>query len=419
MSSDATPHAAHPVRPITDGEVEAFTAQLDLGYHENPPQEAHDLWMRLLPRERTIAAFDGEELVGTGGEFAFRMTVPGAVAVDAAGVSVITVKATHRRRGILTAMMRHQMDGWHERGDASVAVLQASEPAIYGRFGYGLGTQQLALTIPRGAEALAAVPGSDKVRLRMMDPFQAYDRCQEVHDAILLSRPGMLRRVGEGWRDSALADNEFARDGAGPLRCVLAEDASGTTVGFARYRVKDDHDIPGRPSGKVRVQEIYGRDLASYAAMWRFLLEIDLVSEVQAAVPTDDPLMFLLADTRQVVPRLQDSMYVRLVDVDRALAARRYATAVDVVFEVSDAFCPWNTGRWRLSGDADGAVCERTTAPADLVLGPRELGAAYLGGFSLGALGRAGRIEELRPGALAEASRALVSDVAPWLPFGF
>jgi predicted acetyltransferase len=107
------------------------------------------------------------------------------------------------------------------------------------------------------------------------------------------------------------------------------------------------------------------------------------------------------------------------VDVDRALAARRYATPVDVVFEVADTFCPWNTGRWRLSGDADGAVCSRTTDPADLVLGPRELGAAYLGGFSLGALERAGRIEELRPGALAAASRAFVSDAAPYLPFGF
>ncbi|OLE26854.1 MAG: hypothetical protein AUG49_06990 [Catenulispora sp. 13_1_20CM_3_70_7] len=129
--------------------------------------------------------------------------------------------------------------------------------------------------------------------------------------------------------------------------------------------------------------------------------------------------MYLLADPRQAVPRLQDVLYVRLVDVDRALAARRYATPVDVVFEVSDPLCPWNTGRWRLSGDAGGAVCEATTDPADLVLGPRELSAAYLGGFPLGALGRAGRIEELRPGALAEASRAFVSDVAPFVPFGF
>jgi predicted acetyltransferase len=255
--------------------------------------------------------------------------------------------------------------------------------------------------------------------MRMTDPLEGYERCQEVFEANRLVRPGMLARVGEAWRDSVLADHEFAREGAGPLRCVLAEDADGQVAGFARYRVKADWDNPARPEGKVKVKELYGRDLASSVAVWRFLCDLDLTSEIQGEVPVDDPLLFLLADPRQAVPRVQDQLYVRLVDVDRALAARRYAEPVDVVFEVSDRFCPWNTARWRLSGGADGAVCERTTDPADLALGPRELGAAYLGGFSPAALGRAGRIEELRPGALAAASRAFVSDIAPWLPFGF
>lgn len=416
MSSDG---AFYPIRPITDDEVPAYTAHLDLAFHENPPQKVHDIGMRLLPRERTMAAFDGAELVGTGGDIALELTVPGGTTVAAAGVSFVTVKATHRRRGILTAMMRYQLHGLHENGGAPVAVLGTSEPAIYGRFGYGLGSQQLHLTIPRGGDGLSAVPGSDMFQMRMMDPLQAYERCQDVFEANRLGRPGMLSRVGDAWRDSALADHAFARDGAGPLRCVVAEDADGRTAGFARYRVKEDWDNPARPDCKVRAKEVYGRDLASYVAMWRFLLDIDLTSEIHAGVPTDDPLMFLVADPRQAVPRLNDDMYVRLVDVDRALAARRYATPVDVVFELSDAFCPWNTGRWRLRGDADHAVCERTTDSADLALGPRELGSAYLGGFTLAALGRAGRVEELRPGALTAASRAFVSDVAPWQPFGF
>ncbi|MEY9927278.1 putative acetyltransferase [Catenulispora sp. GP43] len=415
MSSNG---AYHPIRPITDDEVQAYTAHLDLAFHENPPQEAHDLAMRLLGG-RAIAGFDGAELVGTGGDHVFELTVPGGVTVRAAGVSYITVKATHRRRGILTSMMRYQLDGLHERGEAPVAILEASEPAIYGRFGYGLGSQQFELTIPRGDNGLSRVPGGDKFQLRMADPLQAYERCQEVFEANRLGRPGMLPRAGDAWHDSALADHDFARDGAGPLRCVVAEDAAGRAVGFARYRIKEDWDNPARPDCKVRAKEVYGRDLASYVAIWRFLLDIDLTSEIHAEVPTDDPLLFLLADPRQAVPRVQDELYVRIVDVDRALAARRYAAPVDVVFEISDTFCAWNTGRWRLRGDAEGAVCERTTDPADLVLGPRELGTAYLGGFSLAALGRAGRVEELRPGALAEASRAFVSDVAPWVPFGF
>lgn len=416
MSSNT---AAYPVRPITDAERAAYSAQMDLGFHENPPQEAHDLFQRLLPLERTIAAFDGDELVSTGGDFQFQLTVPGGATVAAAGVTGITVKATHRRRGILTSMMRYQMDGWHERGAEPAAILQASEPAIYGRFGYALGVQHLKLTIPRGDNGLSAVAGSDKFRMRMVDPREGYERCHAVFEANRLVRPGMLPRGGEDVRDAVLADHDFARQGAGPLRCVLAEDADGLVAGYARYRVKEGWDNPARPDCQVKVTEIYGRDLASYVAMWRFLCDLDLTSEIHGEVPTDDPLLFLLADPRQAVPRVQDQLYVRLVDVDRALAARRYAAPVDVVFEVSDRFCPWNTARWRLSGDADGAVCERTTDPADLVLGPRELGAAYLGGFPLAALGRAGRIEELRPGALAAASRAFVSDIAPWLPFGF
>lgn len=409
----------YPVRPITDEEVADFNAQVNLGFHEEPPQDMQDLWMRLLPRERSVAAFDGDELVSTGGDFLFELTVPGGRTVPAAGVTMITVKPTHRRRGILTAMMRHQLHGWHERGEAPVGMLVASEPAIYGRFGYGLGSQHLALTIPRGDNGLSAVPGSDKFRLRMADPLAAYDRCQEVFEAGRLGRPGMLPRVGDLWRDAALTDNEFTREGAGPLRCVVAEDADGTAMGYALYRVKADHDNPPRPEAKVRVRELYGRDLASAIAVWRFLLDLDLTSEVHAVVPSDDPLLSRLADTRATAPRIEDWLYVRIVDVDRALAARRYATAVDLVFELSDPFCPWNTGRWRLTGDADGAECARTTDPADLVLGPRELGSAYLGGISLSALGRAGRVEELRPGALAAASRAFVSDVAPYVPFGF
>jgi predicted acetyltransferase len=416
MSSDVTPY---PLRPIADDEVTAFTDQVAFGFHENPPQEIKDLWTRVLPRERSLAAFDGPELVSTGGDIPFELTVPGGATVAAAGVTLISVKATHRRRGILTAMMRHQLHGWHERGDAPVGMLMASEPVIYGRYGYALGSQRLSLTIPRGDNGLSAVPGSDKYRMRMVDPLEAYERTQEVYEANRLRRPGMMPLVGDSARDSILADPEFARDGAGPLRCVLAEDADGTVAGFARYRVKEGYDNPARPECKVRPKEVYGLDLASYVAVWRFLCDLDLTSEIRAEVPTDDPLMFLLADPRQAVPQLQDMVYVRVVDVDRALVARRYATSVDVVFEISDPFCPWNTGRWRLSGDADGAVCSRTTQPADLVLGPRELGAAYLGGFSLEVLGRAGRVEELRPGALAAASRAFVSDVAPFTPFGF
>ena len=159
----------------------------------------------------------------------------------------------------------------------------------------------------------------------------------------------------------------------------------------------------------------------AYAALWRFLFGIDLTSTIRTDNrPVDDPLQYLVSDIRRCGLRLRDSLYLRLVEVGAALAARTYRAPVDVVLEVEDAFCPWNEGRWRLTGDSGGASCERDRRSARSgAVRQRELGAAYLGGVSLTALARAGRVREVRPGALAAASAAFASDVAPWLPHGF
>lgn len=127
-----------------------------------------------------------------------------------------------------------------------------------------------------------------------------------------------------------------------------------------------------------------------------------------------------MSDIRRCGLRVRDDLHLRLVDVGAALRVRTYQAPLDVVFEVEDAFCPWNEGRWRLTGDPKGATCERTADAADLSLSVRELGAAYLGGVSLSSLAAAGLVRELREGALAEASVGfLASGLAPWLPHGF
>lgn len=176
-----------------------------------------------------------------------------------------------------------------------------------------------------------------------------------------------------------------------------------------------------RADGVVTVVAVGALDPAAYAALWRFLFGIDLTSSVVTRRrPVDDPLPHLVSEVRRCELRMEDDLQVRLVDVGAALAARMYQTPVDVVLEVEDTFCPWNEGRWRLVGDARGASCVRTADPADLTLSVRELGAAYLGGVSLASLGAAGRVRELREGALTEASLGFFSTtVAPWLPHGF
>ncbi|CAM5365456.1 GNAT family N-acetyltransferase [Streptomyces griseorubiginosus] len=380
------------------------------------PAEERETFRELTEIDRSIGVWDDGRCVGTAGAFSFRLTVPGGASVPAAGVTMVSVAATHRRRGVLTSMMRRQLDDVRSWGEP-LAVLTASEPVIYGRFGYGVGTYQLNADIDTARVRLSVPPGTEDVRLRYAAPAEVLDACEAVYARLVSRRPGMIARI-PGWERLWLLDPESTRDGASPLQCVVAE-RDGEVVGFVRYRVKADWDATG-PKGTVVVSDLEALDPAGHGALWRFLFDLDLTSRIDIRRrPVDEAWQYLVSDIRRCSPLVRDALHVRLVDVGAALEARTYQTPVDVVLEVEDAFCPWNAGRWRLSGDAKGASCTRTTDPADLALSVRELGAAYLGGVSLASLAGAGLVRELRQGALAEASVGFGSVVAPWLPHGF
>ncbi len=405
------------LRVLKPEEWDKLYANLIRAFGEPPEaEEERELWRALTEYDRFLGAWEGEECVASAGAFRFRLTVPGGASVPAAGVTMVGVAATHRRRGLLTSLMRRQLDDVRSWGEP-LAVLTASEPAIYGRFGYGAATFQTDAEIDTGRAGLSVPPGTDDVRLRYVDPADALDACEAVYARLVPERPGMVAR-GPGWERLGVLDPESGRGGASPLSCVVAE-RDGRTVGYARFRVKPSWE-PGGPEGEVVLSALEALDPAAGAALWRFLFDIDLTSRLVArGRPVDENWQYLVSDIRRCRPRLRDALYVRLVDVGAALGARTYRAPVDVVLEVEDAFCPWNAGRWRLSGDAKGASCERTDDAADLALSVRELGAAYLGGVALTALASAGRVRELRGGALAEASLAFGSDPAPWLPHGF
>ncbi|AUG77231.1 hypothetical protein CFP65_2397 [Kitasatospora sp. MMS16-BH015] len=418
----ADPHSAPPfdLRPLRPEDWEEWYRCLELAFggEEEPPEE-RELWRALTEFDRSTAAWDGSSVIGSAGAFSFGLSVPGGAVRPAAGVTMVGVLPTHRRRGVLTALMRHQLAAVRERGEA-LAVLTASEPAIYGRFGYGQATWRMAVSIPSRRVALPHTP-DPTVRLRLVGLAEGSAACEEVYAALVPLRPGMLERR-PGWERLPLTDAPGSRDGFSPRLCVLAEDAAtGRPLGYARYAVRTswEGDVPG---GEAKVRDVQALTPQVYARLWSYLLELDLVDTVTAySRPVDDPLLHLLSDVRRVRPTLGDALFVRLVEVGTALAGRGYAAPVSVVLEVSDEFCPWNAGRWRLScaGPDKPAACERTEDPADLALSVRELGSAYLGGVTLAALAGAGRVTELRPGALGEASRAFGSDLAPWLPHGF
>lgn len=417
--------AAYPIRPISEEEFGAFYAVIEHAFNaQYPTGEEMRHEMGVFEFDRSLAAFDGAAMVGTAAAFSLRMTVPGGDAT-VAGVTAVATAPSHRRRGILTSLMRRQLADLRERGEA-VAALFASEAGIYARFGYGAATSDLNLTIRRGEGALlapSAVPGAQgPPRLRAAEPRDATAELAKVFESVMHERPGMFAR-DDRWWEYILWDPEHRRSGRGPQRCVIAEDDAGPR-GYALYSVRPSWGDDGIPDGVLQVRELMATDPAANAAIWNDLLSRDLVSEIRAVSrPVDEPLLCLLADRRRGRPRLFDGLWVRLVSVPDALAGRRYSCPVDVVIEVADDVFAENTGRWRLRAPGpaeDGqATCERTSAAADVTLPVQALGAAYMGGTTLGALAGAGLAEQARPGAIAALSTALSWEPAPWSPTGF
>lgn len=415
----------YPIRRVAEDELAAFLAVDQHASHGTPMSErAHANFLARLEFGRTLAAFDGDTVVGGTGAFSFQMRVPGAMAA-VAGVSLVAVLPSHRRQGILSALMRRQLADVSERGEA-VAVLFASESGIYGRYGYGRASWHAAYRLQRGEGTLApGAPADPGLRLRIAEPLSARAELAKVYDLALAERPGLYART-EPWWDHLLTDVHSEDGSSQQIRCVLAEDDSGPRA-YAVFTSTEcwDEDA-GLPRGVLEVSEALATDPAATAALWDNLLSRDLVSEFHARMrPVDDPLLYLLADPRRVRSVVSDGLWVRLVDVGRALAQRHYASPVDVVIEVADELCPHNAGRWRLAAQAGvapagfRATCERTTAPADVVLPVWAVGAAYLGGTGLTAMANAGLITEATPGSLAALSTAMSWEPAPWCPMTF
>jgi predicted acetyltransferase len=415
MTSHGAPRPTYPVRTLDDTHWADAVETDGHAFGSTMPTEVTDLERGLMEPGRSIGAFDGPRPVGIATAYSFDLTVPGGGA-PAAGVSWVGVLPTHRRRGVLRSLMTHLLDDLHGRGREPLAVLWASEPQIYGRFGYGLATRAYSLAVPRSADALRPdAPTDPRVRLRLV-PADDWELTAGVYDQVAGARPGMLGR-DEPWWQRAVRDVPSMREGRSELRCVVAEDEDGVR-GYARYATKPDWS-PGQPTGTVHVREVIATDPAARAALYRYLFDLDLMGSTDLwNVPVDDPVLYWLQNLRAASPSWKDALYVRLVEVASALTARRYASPVEVVLEISDPLCSWNDGRWRLVAD-DGVRCERTEREADLAMSVTELGAAYLGGTPLADLAMAGRVEERTKGSLRTTSAAFMTSPAPWCPIIF
>ncbi len=397
------------IRPSTPDEFVAF-AQADasgFGFELNLErlEQTRPIW----EFDRSLASFDGEEIVGTTGIFPFDLTVPGA-ALPTAGVTWVAVKPTHRRQGVLTGLMRQQLADVRERGEP-LAALWASESIIYGRFGYGLAAQRADLTIDRLRTGLAhETPACG--RLRLISREEALQSWPAIYDEVCRKQPGMYTRSKTWWEHKTLRQ---AAPSGGPGRFFVQYEEDGQALGYARYQVRGG-DEDGLPGGTLSVRELMATTQAAYTALWRYLFGIDLVTTIEAwGRAADEPLYWMLADSRRLARRPGDSLWVRIVDIPSALEGRRYSTEGRLVMEVRDSFCPWNEGRYELEAGPDGARCRRSDAEPEMVLDAADLGAAYLGGARLRTLERAGRVRADEE-TLARADSLFSWDPLPWCP---
>jgi len=371
-----------------------------------PTDEQLDRFTQALPLDRMHAAFDGDEVVGGAGAFPFDFSVPGG-SLRCGGVTVVGVYPTHPRRGALLAMMDAQLRDVHER-EEPIAALWASEETIYGRFGYGLASWVGELTVPREWNAFAE-PFERRGRVRFVERDEAVSLLPPVWEALRAQRPGMFARTAPWWtlRVLRVPDEEKAN----PKRIVVLE-LDGEAQGYAIY--KSDLNFEGGIAGStLQVTEAIATTPHAAAELWRFLLDVDWQAKVHAALlPPDHPLFLLLATPRRAGYRMGDGLWMRLVDVGAALSGREYAGDGAVVFDVRDAVCQWNEGRWRVS--REGA--ERVDADADIALDVSALGSAYLGAVSFDQLRSGLRLEELTQGAVERADALFAWRPLPWCP---
>ena len=399
---------------MTADEAPAFLKTAEGAFHEDVHPDEAEMWDKLFEPERSLAAFEGGDIVATTAIFTRELTIPGAV-VTAAGVTAVGVLPTHRRRGLLTALMRRQLDDVRAAGEP-VAALWASEQAIYGRFGYGLAAAHATLTIRTAGTRVHPDLPAPAGRMVIESPADAVARIAPLYDRVRRERVGHLDRAGVWW-ERRVRDSERLRDGRNALRAAIHEAPDGEVDAYVLYAVKSGWQ--DGPDSTVFVRELLADGPEATAAAWSYMLGLDLTRTLEYWFAAPDlPLADLLSGPNRTRVELGQNLWIRLVDVPAALAARTYAAPVDVVLEVEDAFCPWNAGRYRLAAGAPGsaATCEPSAAPADLALSAADLGAAYLGGTSLAALAGIGRVAELRPGALEAAATAFRGVRAPWCP---
>ena len=310
-------------------------------------------------------------------------------------------RATHRRRGINRNMMRLQLEDIYSRNEP-LAVLQASESIIYGRYGYGMSSFEDSLSIMKehGAYAHEYRPSG---RLYFCDEDEARTIFPDIYQSAIQNRVGTTVREDNWWQFRFL---EPGLKGGDPRSWFVRHVESGINTGYVRYTI----------NGRVlHILELVSSTFEGYSALWRFCLDMDLVDTIEAAHrPVDEELRWMLADPRRLISSSEDRSWLRLVDAKSALENRSFSSEGSLTLRIKDDFLPWNDGVYTLSTDGHNSECVVSEKPPDITLSTSDVAAAYLGGVRFDLLARSGRINEHTPGSIDLLDRLFATDRMPW-----
>lgn len=397
------------LRPGTAVDVADMVTAVWAPFGNRPTDTQIEETEAFLELDRTVVAVDSDQVVGAAGMLSLELTVPGPATVAAGGLTQVGVRPTHRRQGILTALIARMHDDARHRGEF-VAALLAAEATIYGRFGYGVAVTSCSVDIQRAHAALRR-PVDIAGRARMLEPAEMAQTLPVVHDRYRRAQPGEVSR-SQSWWQRRLADRDHHRGGAGARLAALWDGGEG----YVTYRVRPRWD-DGLPGHDLEIEDLVAVTAEARAGLWQFCFGVDLIGVLKAGnVPVDEPLRWMLVDGRRLrVTSVRDVLWVRLLDVEGALSARSYGSGHALVLDVADPSSEATAGRYRL----EEGICRRTDRMADLRLDVADLSAAYLGGVRFTTLARAGLVSELTPGALRRADTLFAADPVPYCCTGF
>ncbi len=375
-------------------------------------------WRGVWDPARVFGGYAGGRCVATLRTFPTTLTVPSGpgecAELPADALTQVTVAATHRRRGLLRQMLSQSLQDAKDRGEV-VSLLRAAEWQIYGRFGYWPAVMGANYRIASLNRPVIHSP-VEAVEIVGVDPAQLLAPASDVHRLARLQRAGQINRTPFDWQRRLGVDG-MRPPGAREPVCVLARGASGSVDGYAVWTASDGDWFHDPMQAQVTVNEVLAVTGDAYRALWHYLLSLDLVRMLLLdGYPVDEPLEWLLSDGRAAQRTWTgDHEWLRLLDVPRALAARRYRTTDRLVIDVVDDDGGWAAGRYLLDGGPEHAECRATrTETADLRLSQRALAGIYLGGNTVASQQLAGLVDEHTPGAAARLESMFWTPQKPW-----